>query len=358
METTNKYMKNLTQIELKAPYLIFIGSVSDPLLAKTGFGLVQWSPEKVGGQFRFEGNTLDLGVPDMTIQQAVEAGVKSIVIGVAPPGGSVDDGWLSVLTEAAHAGLDVASGLHMKLEGFSDLQRVANASGAKLVDVRIPSARVPVGTGKKRSGKRVLMVGTDCAVGKKYTALSLTKCMNNLGLKASFRATGQTGIMISGSGIPVDAVVADFISGAAEQVSPDNESDHWDVIEGQGSLYNPSYAGVSLGLLHGSQPDAIVVCHEANRAMVSSCPDIPLPSLQECIDLNLRCARVTNPEVVCVGVSVNTSGLIESDRQSYLQRLSRETGLPCVDSMVEGCDDIARELLSTCVHTPVIGRSA
>ena len=182
--------------------------------------------------------------------------------------------------------------------------------------------------------------------------------MNNLGLKASFRATGQTGIMISGSGIPVDAVVADFISGAAEQVSPDNESDHWDVIEGQGSLYNPSYAGVSLGLLHGSQPDAIVVCHEANRAMVSSCPDIPLPSLQECIDLNLRCARVTNPEVVCVGVSVNTSGLIESDRQSYLQRLSRETGLPCVDSMVEGCDDIARELLSTCVHTPVIGRSA
>ena len=190
------------------------------------------------------------------------------------------------------------------------------------------------------------MVGTDCAVGKKYTALALTKSLQACAIKATFRATGQTGIMIAGSGIPIDAVVSDFISGAAECVSPDNDADHWDVIEGQGSLFNPSYAGVSLGLLHGSQPDAIVVCHDASREVISSCPHIRVPSIADCIELNLLCGRLTNPDIRCVGISVNTKGLDNNERQAYLQALAAKTGLPCVDSVIDGCDTIARMMLS------------
>lgn len=347
-------MKDLTQVTLKTPYLLFIGSVDNPTFAKTGLGIAQWCPAKVAGQLRFEGNTLDLGVPDMSVQEAVKAGVKSLIIGVAPVGGTIDKHWLEVLKEAATAGLDVVSGLHVRLEEFHDVVQAARASGSTLINVRNPGANLPIGNGLKRSGKRVLMVGTDCAVGKKYTALALTKSMNDRSTKATFRATGQTGIMIAGSGVSIDAVVSDFVSGAAELVSPENAANHWDVIEGQGSLFNPSYAGVSLGLLHGSQPDAIVVCHDASRKVISSCPHITLPSIADCIELNLRCGRLTNPNITCVGISVNAAGLETNERQSYLQALAAETGLPCVDSVIDGCDAIADKILSCCFEKTTV----
>ena len=143
--------------------------------------------------------------------------------------------------------------------------------------MRHSDAAFPAASGRKRSGKRVLTVGTDCAQGKKYTALALAKNLQSRGVDASFRATGQTGIMISGEGIAVDAVIADFVAGAAEQLSPDNAPDHWDVIEGQGSLFHPAYAGVTLGLLHGSQPDAIVLCHDPSRRTIDEYPNFPIP---------------------------------------------------------------------------------
>jgi uncharacterized NAD-dependent epimerase/dehydratase family protein len=206
--------------------------------------------------------------------------------------------------------------------------------------VRVPPAKLPVGTGIKRSGKRVLMVGSDCAIGKKYSALALDQAMREAGMKSTFRASGQTGIMIAGEGIPIDAVVADFISGAAELLSPDNDDDHWDVIEGQGSLFHPGYSGVSLGLLHGSQPDAFVVCHDATRTLVSGWEHYALPTVAECIELHQVVGRRTNPRIRCVGISVNTSGLPESERSEYLSNLSTETGLPCVDPLIEGCGAI------------------
>src|SRR5262249_26969628 len=150
-------------------------------------------------------------------------------------------------------------------------------SGARLVDVRVPPTNLPVGSGRKRTGMRLLTVGTDCAVGKKYSALAITRELQRRGLKGTFWATGATGIMIAGGGLPVDAAVCDFTAGAAEVLSPDNDADHWDVIEGQGSLFHPGYAGVTLGLLHGSQPDAIVVCHEAGRRTHAGCPHYLLP---------------------------------------------------------------------------------
>ena len=334
--------QNLTRVELRAPYLILIGAEDDPTYAKTGLGIVQWRPERVAGQMRFPGCSVDLGVPDMTIDEAVAAGVGSLVIGVAPVGGVVPDSWWDIIGQAARAGLDVVCGLHIKLNDKPALVAAAGASGARLVDVRVPPKKLPVGTGVKRSGRRVLMVGTDCAVGKKYTALALDQAMREAGMDSTFRATGQTGIMIAGEGMPIDAVVADFICGAAEVLSPDNDPQHWDVIEGQGSLFHPGYSGVSLGLLHGSQPDAFVVCHDATRSHVSGWERYAVPSVTDCIELHAMAGRLTNPGIRCVGISVNTSGLPPAERPGWLAQLAAETGLPCVDPLVEGCGAIVK----------------
>lgn len=337
----------LTSIELRAPYLILIGDVGDPLYAKTGFGIVQWRRNKVAGQLRFPGCPVDMGVPDMTVQQAQTAGVRSLIIGVAPVGGVIPPSWWKVIEEAAAAGLDIVCGLHLRLGDYPAVVAAAGKSGARLVDVRVPPKNLPVGTGRKRSGKRVLMVGTDCAVGKKYSALALQQAMVESGMQATFRATGQTGIMLAGTGIPIDAVVSDFVSGAAELLSPDNVEDHWDVIEGQGSLFHPGYAAVSLGLLHGSQPDAIVLCHEANRTEIGEWEGFALPGVVECIDMNIAAGRLTNPAIRCAGVSVNTSSLAPGMRAKWLAELSAETGLPCVDPLIDGMQAIVEELQVT-----------
>jgi len=336
----------LTRVQLRAPYLILIGEEDDATYAKTGLGIVQWRPELVAGQIRFPGCRVDLGVPDMTLEEAKKAGVRSLVIGVAPVGGAVPEKWWRIMERAAHLGLDVVCGLHVKLNDNPAVVAAAAESGARLIDVRVPPRNLPVGTGKKRSGKRVLMVGTDCAIGKKYTALALDQAMREAGMNSTFRASGQTGIMIAGEGVPIDTVVADFISGAAELLSPANDEDHWDVIEGQGSLFHPGYSGVSLGLLHGSQPDAFVVCHDATRTHVSGWEHYPLPSIAECIDLHVRAGKRTNAGIQCVGISVNTSALPREQRAAWLDDLSAETGLPCVDPILDGCSAIAAHIRS------------
>ncbi len=337
----------LTRVQLAAPYLILIGQQDDPTFAKTGLGIVQWRRELVTGQLRFPGCEVDLGVPDMSIDQAIAAGARSLVIGVAPVGGAIPDSWWSLIEQAAKSGMDVVSGLHIKLNDRPSLVAIAQEAGVKLIDVRTPPKNLPVGNGKKRSGRRVLMVGTDCAIGKKYTALALHQAMIDAGMNASFRATGQTGIMIAGEGVPIDAVIADFISGAAEVLSPDNAADHWDVIEGQGSLFHPGYSGVSLGLLHGSQPDGFVVCHEVGRKVVSGFEHYPLPTLAECIALHVHAGKRTNPGIRCVGISLNTSSLKGSARTDYLAALQAEHGLPCVDPLIDGCAAIAAHIRKT-----------
>jgi uncharacterized NAD-dependent epimerase/dehydratase family protein len=324
--------------------LLLIGDVESKVCAKTGLGIVQWRRDRVAGQCRLTDSTVDLGVPDMSIAEAAAAGVRSLVIGVAPVGGVIPDSWWALIEEAVLAGLDIVSGLHMKIAANETVVEAARQSGARIIDVRVPPEHLSVGTGRKRSGKRLLTVGTDCVVGKKYAALSIDKAMRAVGWKSTFRATGQTGIMIAGSGMPIDAVVADFLSGAAEVLSPDNAEDHWDVIEGQGSLFHPGYAGVSLGLLHGSQPDAIVVCHEADRQTISEWPGFPTPSIQVCIERNLLEGRLTNPAIQCVGVCANTAVLPAGKRRAYLSELSATVGLPCVDPIADGCAAIVDEI--------------
>ena len=336
----------LTKIKLDEPYLLFMGDVPDDDHAKTGHGIKDWRADKCAAQMRLPGCKVDMQLPEMTATQAAQAGVRTAIIGIASTGGQIPDHWLPSLTDLARNGIDIASGMHSKLHDIPQLVAAASEGGGKLIDVRMPPADLPVGLGRKRTGSRVLMVGTDCAVGKKYSALALHRELQGRDVDATFRATGQTGIMIAGEGIPIDSVVADFISGAAETLSPDNSTEHWDVIEGQGSLVHPSYAGVSLGLLHGSQPDAIVLCHESSRSEVLGLEGyFELPALDVIIAAALAAAHVTNNKCYCAGISVNTSSLTADERNTYLSGLREQYGLPAVDPLISGMADIADRLV-------------
>ncbi len=326
--------------ELPAPHLLFLGDVTNPLDAKTAMGLRDWRPERCIGQYRLPGCAVDLDLPEMDFSAAATAGARSVVIGVAPSGGALKAEWVSALGEALRAGLSVVSGLHRKLSDEPALVKAAAASGQRLIDVRVPPPSIPIASGRQRSGKRLLMVGTDCCVGKKYSALALHKAMEERGVAATFRATGQTGMLIAGGGIPMDAVVSDFLSGAAEMLSPDAAPDHWDVIEGQGSLFHPAYAAVTLGLLHGSQPDAMVLCHAVGRTVIDEYEDYPVPDLRECIAQYEQAARVTHAQVRVVGISLNTQGCDEAGALSACDEISSLTGVPCIDPLRHALDPI------------------
>jgi uncharacterized NAD-dependent epimerase/dehydratase family protein len=345
-------MSDVIQIQLHAPYLIFLADVVEHVYAKTGLGVAQWCRERCIGQLRLPGCVVDAGLPDMDVRTAAARGARSLILGVAPVGGGIQSTWVATLEEAARAGLDIVAGMHRRLGSIRGLAEAAIEGGARLVDVRVPPPNLPVGSGRKRTGKRLLTVGTDCAVGKKYSALAITRELRRRGVKATFRATGQTGIMIAGEGLPIDAVVCDFTAGAAEVLSPDNDADHWDVIEGQGSLFHPGYAAVTLGLLHGSQPDAIVVCHEAGRRTHAGC-DYPLPDLVDCIEMHLAMGRRTNPELRCVGVCLNTRLVPAAERRTLLEEVALRTKVTCVDPLVEGPAAIVDELLSGAPQVPV-----
>lgn len=326
----------LLNLVLPQPYLLFLGDVDEAGYAKTAFGLRDWAADKCVGELRLSGATVSTGLASLTVGEAAAKGARSLLIGVANRGGVIPPNWVAALVSALDAGLDLVSGMHAKLSEIPELAEAAARTGRQLIDVRSPPAGLPVGTGRKRTGKRLLTVGTDCALGKKYTALAIARAMQARGIDATFRATGQTGIMIAGSGLPMDAVVADFSAGAAEVLSPDATPDHWDVIEGQGSLAHPAYAGVSLGLLHGSQPDVIIVCHEPNRTDVLGAPGYTVPSVEEMIELNLLLGRRTNPAIRCGGVSYNTSALDAEEAEQLMAAEAARLGLPVADPIRGG----------------------
>ena len=208
----------------------------------------------------------------------------------------------------------------------------------------MPSVAYPIANGVKRSGKRMLAVGTDCSVGKMYTALCMEKELRARGHKATFRATGQTGILITGDGVPLDAVIADFMAGSVEWLTPDNDADHWDLIEGQGSLFHVSYSGVTMALVHGGQPDALVLCHEPTRPHMRGLPGYTLPSLPALRDMALALARVANPACQVVGISVNTQHMAEDEARAYLAGLEAEMGLPATDPFRFGAEKLVDAL--------------
>ena len=329
---------------IKTPYLLFLGDAPDQLAAKVAQGIKDWRPENAVGQYRMEGCKADLGLTDMTLREAKAAGAKTLVIGVANRGGMISQAWKKVLVMALEEGFDLASGLHNLLRDEPDLAAVAEATGRALHDVRLPEVKYPIANGKKRTGKRCLAVGTDCSVGKMYTALAMDKEMRAREMNCTFRATGQTGILITGDGAPLDAVVADFMAGSVEYISPDNDDDHWDLIEGQGSLFHASYSGVTMALIHGGQPDALILCHEPTREHMRGLPDYQLPTLEELRDVALTLAKVVNPACQVIGISVNTQHMSEDDAASYLAKLEAEMGLPATDPFRFGAEKLVDAL--------------
>ena len=316
---------------IRTPYLLFLGDAPDQLAAKVAQGVADWRPENVVGQFRLPGCKADVGAQDMTLAEAQAAGAKTLVIGVANRGGTFSDAWREVLTEALEMGYDLASGLHTLLRNQPELVRAAMGAGRELHDVRVPGIDYPIADGRKRSGKRVLAVGTDCSVGKMYTALAMDREMVARGMKSTFRATGQTGILVTGGGVPLDAVIADFMAGSVEWLTPDNDPDHWDHIEGQGSLFHPSFSGVTMALIHGGQPDALILAHEPTRTHMRGLPHYGIPSLENLRDTALPLARLVNPGAEVVAVSVNTSKLDDDEAAACLDEIGRRMGLPAAD---------------------------
>jgi len=329
---------------VETPYLLFLGDAPDQLAAKVAQGIKDWRPEHAVGQYRMPGCAADVGLADMSLQDALDAGARTLVIGVANRGGVISEAWREVLVEALELGFDIASGLHNLLREESELVAAAQVHGRTLHDVRIPNIAYPIANGVKRSGKRVLAVGTDCSAGKMYTALALDAAMRERGMKSTFRATGQTGILITGSGVPLDAVIADFMAGSVEYLTPDNDPDHWDIIEGQGSIFHVSYSGVTLALIHGGQPDALILCHEPTRTHMRGLPDYAVPSLESVRDTTLALARVANPACEVVGVSINTQHMSETEALAYCEEVEKRLGLPTVDPFRHGAARLADAL--------------
>ncbi len=338
--------RNGVSIMIERPYLIFLGDVKGGPNVKTAFGVRDWVPDQTVGQHRLTGCDVDLDLPELGMDEAVARGARSLLIGAAPVGGLLPLNWTTSLIAAMEAGLDIVSGLHTRLADIPEIKQAAARLGRTLHDVRSPTRTFPVATGRKRTGKRLLTVGTDCALGKKYAALAISRALTAHGATADFRATGQTGIMISGAGIAIDALVADFIAGAAETLSPDAAPSHWDVIEGQGSLFHPAYAGVTLGLLHGSQPDALVLCHDPLRKTLNGYPDYPLPNVAVALNRYVEAARLTNPATQFVGIGLNTSQLEDDAAHRILADLEHEHGLVCFDPMRSELDQLVERMLA------------
>lgn len=334
-------------LALPRPYLLFLGDTVEPGYAKTAFGLRDWARDKCVGEYALPSATVSAGLPKLTPAEAHSRGARALVIGVANSGGFIAETWFPALNEALEAGLDIVSGMHVRLADLPRLKTLADQLGRRLIDVRVPPPDIPIATGLRRTGKRLLTVGTDCALGKKYTALSIARAFKKRGINSDFRATGQTGIMIAGGGMPMDAVVADFAAGAAEILSPAAAPDHWDVIEGQGSLLHPVFAGVTLSLLHGSQPDVVVVCHEPTRTRLLGDEEFTVPSVEEIIELTIQLGSRTNPAIRVGGVSFNTSALREDQALEIIAAESARLGLPVADPM-RGGEDFER-LVDSCL---------
>ena len=290
-------------MNIQTPYLVFLGDAKDYKQAKTAFGISEWRPEHCVGQYALPDCLVDTGLPTISIGDAVLLGAKTFLIGVSPFSTTLPDSYVDAVESAIYNGLNIANPLHGALpQRIIDL---AHSFKVEIYNFRHRDQKYPKGTGVKREGLRLLTVGTDCACGKKYTALSISKGLTSLGVSNTFRSTGQTGFLISQSGINNDTIQADFLSGAAEWLTPENKPDHWDIVEGQGALSHPSFGAGSLSLIYGTQPDIIVMCHEPGRQTHRGV-SMALPDLVEEIELVEHMARRTNPQAQCVALSLFT----------------------------------------------------
>lgn len=331
-------------LTLPKPYMLFLGNVKSLDKAKTATGIFNFCPDDCHAEYTMQDCEISFGLKQVSFTEAKSLGIKSLVIGIANAGGYIDEQWLPAIKQAITSGLHIISGLHHKLNDNIELSTLATKHNVRLIDIRRHDPKLTVCKGQPRTGKRILTVGTDCNIGKMYTSLKLHSELKKQGFKSSFRATGQTGIIISGSGIAVDAVISDFISGAVESITPSHDNNHFDIIEGQGSIFHPSYSGVSLGLLHGSQPDYLILCHEPTRTHMRHC-DIPIADLNHAISLHIELAKLMNNKVKFLGISLNLSQVHDTKAQNLIkERISNETGLVVIDPNLDGVGALIKNL--------------
>lgn len=330
-------------MNIPTPFLVFLGDAQDYKQAKVAAGVVEWRPELCVGQYQLIECGVDFKLPTMTPKAAAAAGAKTFLIGISPYTTSLPESYRSIIIEAMECGLNIASPLHDKLD--EELELMASVHGVEIFNFRHRSVDYPKGNGEPRTGLRLLTVGTDCACGKKFTALTLDRSYKAAGGKSTFRATGQTGFLISQSGINNDTIQADFLSGAAEWLTPENDADHWDIVEGQGALSHPSFGAGSLSLIYGTQPDYVVLCTEPGRMNQRGVKRSPLSILEE-VDLVLRMGRRTNPNIRLAGVSLFTrDATLQDIENAILTVRSQYATLPIFDPAVAHSKGVDRTTL-------------
>jgi len=273
-----------------------------------------------------------------TVAEAAQKGADAMLLGCAFIGGRMPEAWRQDILTALELGIDVINGLHDFLEDDEEFVETANRLGRKLIDLRKPADKLPIanGLGTKIDAFSILTVGTDCSVGKMTAAIELDRLATQRGYKSGFVATGQTGIMIAGNGIAIDRVIGDFMAGAIEElVVATAPGMDMVFVEGQGSLYHPGYSGVTLSLLHGTAPEAMIMCHKANLKTVGNEGEWPLPSFTEAIKMYEYMAKVIRPAKV-LGISINTYGVPEVEARKLIDAAEKETGLPATDPVRYG----------------------
>jgi uncharacterized NAD-dependent epimerase/dehydratase family protein len=324
---------------------------SDPVRAKTAACVIRYCPDEVvalldrSQQGRTSRELLGVGDVPIVGSLADAPSARALLIGIANPGGVLPPTWRAAIAEAIQRGMDVYSGMHDFLADDEQLAEAARRNNVRLVDIRNHRLqRIARCEGLRENCLRIHTVGQDCSVGKMVTSLEVTNALKRRGIDAKFAATGQTGIVVEGDGYPIDCMVADFVSGAAEQLVLDHQHHDVLIIEGQGSLAHPSYSGVTLGLLHGCQPHGMILCYEVGRRTALGLDHVPLPQLSRMIQLYETMASVFQPCQV-IGIAMNGRGLDDRQARHERSRTADEFGLPVCDVLRDGPDELAEAIL-------------
>jgi uncharacterized NAD-dependent epimerase/dehydratase family protein len=327
------------------------GFSGDPHYGKTARGVLAYGERPVVALLDSErAGEEQSGVPILaTVEEAMGYEPTTALVGVATAGGRFPPAWRELLGQAISSGLDVENGLHQFLADDDELSALAREHGVELRDLRRPPAglNVPTGRNLELPTRNVLTVGSDCAIGKMTVSLELDRAAQRRGLASRFVPTGQTGIAIAGWGIAVDAVVSDFLAGAAEQLLVEGHERGGELlwVEGQGALTHPAYSGVTLGLIHGSAPHALVLCHQAGTSEVEGYPGHPLLPLPELVELHERISLPARKANVAA-IALNTRTLGEAEARAAVEQAAAETGLPADDPVRFGADRLLDAVLA------------
>lgn len=346
--STASVSRDLASLEAHKKITLLTQGQSNPFVAKTAISMLRYRGHDIVAILDDKVNASNaselFGVPGkggtIPVVKNLPGDSDALYIGIAPPGGKLPSEWKPILLSAIEQKMDIVSGLHDFLVRDKDYVAAARAFGVRLVDVRQNKfAKIASGQPFRPACLRILSVGQDCSVGKMVTTLEVSKGLIDRGLDAKFVATGQTGIMITGSGIPIDCVVSDFVNGAAEDLVRSNDDHEFVLVEGQGSITHPAYSAVTTGLLHGSRPDGMIFCYEAGRQQVKGLHNIALPTIAAQMECYLTMANLQNPSCF-IGFAVNTRNLTQDEANEEIIRVEQEFGLPACDVYRVGADKL------------------